>query len=150
MSAHHFSRIPRMKICSHRTCVKRIKRKPTPLEKKAKRGHQGFPAATLAFYGPDASRASKVVVGIVPDEHTKVTELRTWFSETADVRSDEAIGREILSFIEKNSVKTVAMSPGIIGCPHEEGKDYPEGEVCPTCTFWAIRDRWTGEKLPQQ
>src|SRR3989449_9122743 len=28
-------------------------------------------------------------------------------------------------------VKTVVISPGIIGCPHEEGVDYAVGEKCP-------------------
>jgi hypothetical protein len=35
----------------------------------------------------------------------------------------------------------------IIGCPHEEGIDYPEGSMCPKCPFWSSRDRWTGELL---
>ena len=29
----------------------------------------------------------------------------------------------------------------INGCPHEEGVDYPLGEVCPACPFWAHRRR---------
>jgi hypothetical protein len=35
----------------------------------------------------------------------------------------------------------------IIGCPHEEGVDYPEGQSCPRCPFWAHRDRWSGELI---
>ena len=23
-----------------------------------------------------------------------------------------------------------------MGCPHEEGEDFPEGEDCPFCPFW--------------
>jgi hypothetical protein len=128
----------------------KIKREPTRLEKKARRGQRGYPVATVAFYGPDASRASKVAVGIVPTESSDVTELRTWLSETADLRRDNNAGNEILAFIEEYGAKTVVMSPGIIGCPHEEGPDYPEGEVCPMCPYWATRDRWTGEQLPEQ
>ena len=37
------------------------------------------------------------------------------------------------------------MTESIIGCPHEEGKDYPDSQVCPQCPFWGNRDRWTGE-----
>lgn len=128
----------------------KIKREPSKLEKKAKRGHRGYPVATVAFYGPDASRASKVVVGIVPTEDSEVTELRKWSSDSADLRRDPKVNEGILFFIQEHGVKTVAMSPGIIGCPHEEGPDYPEGEVCPQCPYWASRDRWTGEKLPEQ
>jgi hypothetical protein len=128
----------------------KIKRQPSRLEKKAKRGLRGYPLATVAFYGPDASRASKVAVGILPAENADVTELRTWSSETADLRYDHATTNEILAFIEEQGAKSVVMSPGIIGCPHEEGIDYPENEVCPVCPYWATRDRWTGEELPEQ
>jgi hypothetical protein len=24
-----------------------------------------------------------------------------------------------------------------MGCPHEEGEDFPDGEDCPFCPFWA-------------
>jgi hypothetical protein len=34
------------------------------------------------------------------------------------------------------------MTQEIIGCPHEEGIDYPEKEDCPQCPFWKGRDRW--------
>jgi hypothetical protein len=44
-------------------------------------------------------------------------------------------------------VKSVVMPDRIIGCPHEEGIDYPEGESCPQCPFWEGRDRWTGEPV---
>jgi len=30
----------------------------------------------------------------------------------------------------------VVMTEGVVGCPHEEGDDYPWGEACPDCTFW--------------
>jgi hypothetical protein len=128
----------------------KIKPEPTRLEKKARKGDRGYPAATVAFYGPDASRASKVVVGILPHEGSDVSELRKWSSETADLRRETPDSAEILEFIKAHAVKTVIMSPGIIGCPHEEGPDYPEGEVCPKCPYWAERDRWTGEVLPTQ
>jgi hypothetical protein len=38
------------------------------LRKKARKGLRGWPMATIAFYGPDPSRATKVAVGIVPSE----------------------------------------------------------------------------------
>jgi hypothetical protein len=128
----------------------KIKREPTRLEKKARRGQRGYPVATIAFYGPDASRASKVAVGIIRTEDGMPTEMKKWFSDTSDVRRDAAIGGEILDFIEEHGARTVAMSSSIIGCPHEEGPDYPEGEVCPQCPYWVNRDRWSGEELPVQ
>lgn len=128
----------------------KIKRTPSRLEKKARRGHRGYPVATVAFYGPDGSRASKVAVGIIPSEGAAASEMQRWFSETGDVRRDAAVGAEIIAFITAHGVMTVAMTDRIIGCPHEEVIDYPEGETCPQCPFWEGRDRWSGELLPTQ
>jgi hypothetical protein len=38
------------------------------LKKKARHGFRGYPAATIAYYGPDDKRASKAAVGIVNAE----------------------------------------------------------------------------------
>jgi hypothetical protein len=38
------------------------------LAKKAKAGNRGFPIGTVAFYGPDDTRASKVAVGLIAAE----------------------------------------------------------------------------------
>lgn len=125
---------------------KRIKRRPkSPLEKRARHGFRGYPIATVAFYGPNDELASKVAVGIIPAEGAEAEPLERWSTEDGDVRRDLAIGEQILAFIRQQSAKTVVMSDRIIGCPHEEGTDYPEGEVCPQCPFWAHRDRWSGE-----
>jgi hypothetical protein len=72
--------------------------------------------------------------------------MKKWFSET-DLRKSEKILGEALAFIEENAVKSVAMAEQIIGCPHEEGIDYPEDEECPTCNYWKGRDRFTHEML---
>ncbi len=67
-----------------------------------------------------------------------------WFDESY-IRKDPVIGSNILQFVQDHDAKTIVMTERIIGCPHEEGIDYPDGEVCPQCPFWAHRDRWTGE-----
>jgi len=54
---------------------------------------------------------------------------------------------ELLAFIAEHNTKSVIMADGIIGCPHQEGIDYPDGEVCQECPFWRRRDRWTGERI---
>ena len=101
--------------------------------------------ATIAFYGPSDEVASKVAVGIVPAEDAEADPLERWFSDDRDARKDSTIGESILAFIRQHGAKTVVMSDSIIGCPHEEGIDYPQGQVCPQCPFWAHRDRWSGE-----
>jgi len=45
--------------------MKRIRKPPSVLQKKARKGFRGYPAATVAFYGPDDLRATKVAVAIV-------------------------------------------------------------------------------------
>ena len=117
----------------------------SPLKKKARRGFRGYPVATIAFYGPDDKRASKVAVGILHAEGAEPAALERWFAEDGDVRRDPGIGANILRFVQEHGAKTVIMTDGIIGCPHEEGIDYPDGQVCPQCPFWAHRDRWTGD-----
>jgi hypothetical protein len=114
------------------------------LHKKAKTGFHGFPIGTIAFYGPDDRRASKAAVGICVAPQGELGELKRWFSESGDVRNDATIIAEIAEFLRAHAVRSVTMPDRIIGCPHEEGIDYPEGEACPQCPFWAGRDRWTG------
>jgi hypothetical protein len=94
----------------------------------------------VAYYGPDDQFASKVAVGIV-NEYSKVLALERWYATTEDVRRDERIMEEMLAFLKRHHVTRVAKVDGILGCPHEEGIDYPEGESCPQCPFWKDRAR---------
>ena len=115
------------------------------LEKRARlKTFRGYPLATIAYYGPDDSRASKVAVGIV-DEKEEVVEMRRWINEISDIRKDEDTNQKIVEFLELHQVQSVAMTEGIIGCPHEEGIDYPEGKDCPQCEYWKGRDRFSGK-----
>ncbi len=105
-----------------------------------------YPVATFAFYGPDNQFASKLTVGIVLSEAEQgVAHLKKWFAHGTDVRMDAAILGQVKQFLQEQGVQRVVMPDRIIGCPHEEGVDYPHGERCPQCPFWAKRDRWTGE-----
>ncbi|MEH7876882.1 hypothetical protein V7799_04110 [Rhizobium laguerreae] len=115
------------------------------LEKKSKRGNRGYPMGTIAYYRPDNRRASKAAVSIMPALHADPVDLRRWFAETGDLRTDETVIAEIAAFLRENEVKSVVMADGILGCPHEEGIDYPVGEACPECSYWKGRNRWTGK-----
>lgn len=90
--------------------------------------------------------SDKVAVGIVAFKNAEAEELHAWKVERGDIRADPEIAREIIEFIEKHDVRSVAMTDRIIGCPHQEGSDY-EGERCPVCEFWRGRDRFTGEMV---
>jgi hypothetical protein len=113
---------------------------------KARKGFRGFPLATIAHYGPTNKKATKVVVCIRSSEDAEPGAMKKWFSDS-DARNDEVIANEISAFLSAHDIKSVIMPDRIIGCPHEEGIDYPDGEVCQECTFWKGRDRWTGERI---
>lgn len=116
------------------------------LTKNARKGMKGYPVATVAFYGPDNTIATKLVCGIIATEDAEAEQMKKWFSEK-DIRNSEKILGELLAFIEVNGAKSIAMLEKIIGCPHEEGIDYPEGESCPACSYWKGRDRFSHETL---
>ncbi|MBO0797651.1 MAG: hypothetical protein J2P31_02405 [Blastocatellia bacterium] len=122
----------------------KIKQKLTNrIIKQAQKGFRGFPVATVAYYGPDDQRASKVAVGIIKFEGAEPI-MRRWFTDTTDARLDEKITNEIVAYIKSYNARSVASVAKLLGCPHEEAIDYPEGEVCPHCPFWANKDRWEG------
>jgi len=117
------------------------------LRKMARKGFRGYPTATIAFYGPDDAFATKAAVGILSREDGKCDDLYRWLTNAGDIRQDEKIAAEILEFIRKQNAKSVAMPPAIIGCPHEEGIDYPDSKKFPHCQFWDNRDHWTKVSL---
>ncbi len=92
-----------------------------------------YPIATIAYYGPDDRTPTKVAVGIV-NQHDMVVALERWAGP--DVATNPEIAAKIQQFIVQHSAKNVVMTDGVIGCPHEEGIDYPEGEDYPFCPFW--------------
>jgi len=126
----------------------KIRRDPRQsLRKKARRGFRGYPVASIAYYGPDDQRASKIAVGIISAEGAEAEPLERWFSEVGDVRTDRDIGLLVVEFIRQHGAKSVVITDRIIGCPHEERIDYAEGQSCPRCPFWTSRDRWSGDPI---
>ena len=110
------------------------------------KGFRGYPMATVAYYGPDESKATKVVVALFRFDGSAAYPLERWFDDEHDMRLDENVTNRILGFIKEHGARSVAAVGKILGCPHEEGKDYSEGEPCPMCPYWAGRDRWKGVK----
>jgi hypothetical protein len=119
------------------------------LREKAKTSAADQPVGTVAFYGPNRSYASKVAVGVAPRPGAPVDVLERWFEQGVDVRIDPRIGAAVSDFLRRHQVHQIGVADGIIGCPHEEGVDYPEGEECPECPWWHGRDRFTGELLEE-
>jgi len=43
---------------------------------------------------------------------------------------------DIQKLFQQHDVQSVVASDGNMGCPHEEGEDFPHGEDCPFCPYW--------------
>lgn len=93
-----------------------------------------YPLATAAYYGPDDKTPTKAVVAIFTGPASKPVSLRRWVS--SEVATDPVIGAEIADFIQGHGARQTIFTDGVIGCPHEEGQDFPLGEECPFCPFW--------------
>jgi len=103
--------------------------------KKGKKSGKGkLPVVTVAYYGPDDKTATKVAVGIVREWGKGPAELKRWWGQ--DVMGDRGIQQQVADFIATHRAKSVVVTEGIIGCPHEEGIDFSSGQECPYCPFW--------------
>mgnify|MGYP001211981532 FL=1 len=111
------------------------------IERKARGGFRGYPIGTVAYYGPTDQFASKVVASIVKTEGSDPGPMAKWVSADLDVRQNGQVLGAVLEFLDSHGARSVVTTPGIYGCPHEEGLDYPEGGPCHLCPFWAGRDR---------
>jgi len=103
-------------------------------KRKKQRKQSRLPVVTVAYYGPDDKTATKVAVGLIKEWGKGPAELKRWWGQ--DVARDPVIQRQVADFIATHRAKSVVVTEGIIGCPHEEGIDFPSGQECPYCPFW--------------
>ncbi len=92
------------------------------------------PFAVLTRYGPDDRTVTKIAVGIASSLEGNISELKRWVGE--GVASNVEVRAEIAAFLKQHRARTLVITPGVFGCPHEEGTDFPEGGDCPLCPFW--------------
>ena len=92
-----------------------------------------FPIGTIAYYGPDDKITTKIVAGVIKKEGAEAI-IKRWVA--TDVTTSPKVQKEIARFFKKYGVQRVGMSEGNMGCPHEEGEDFPVGGDCPFCPFW--------------
>ncbi len=105
-----------------------------PRKKKGQpKGQPKYPVGTVAFYGPDDQTTTKIAAAVIRREGAEPV-LKRWVG--TDVTTSPKVQREIREFFGQHGVQSVAMSEGNMGCPHEEGEDFPAGEDCPFCPFW--------------
>jgi hypothetical protein len=92
-----------------------------------------FPLGTIALYGPDDQRTTKIAAAVVRYEGGEPI-LKRWVAN--NVTTSPKVQQELQDFFHRHGVQSVAMSDGNMGCPHEEGEDFPLGEDCSFCPFW--------------
>ncbi len=93
-----------------------------------------FPVGTVAFYGPNDQSTTKIVAGVIRREGAEPI-LQRWVG--TNVVHNPKIKRQMQEFFRQYKVKNVVASEGNMGCPHEEGQDFPHGEDCPFCPYWS-------------
>jgi hypothetical protein len=64
------------------------------------------PLATIAAYGPDHSRATKLMVGILRRAgQSDPKQMRAWSTDAGDVRSDPLIAAEVADWLHGQGIK---------------------------------------------
>ena len=92
-----------------------------------------YPVGTVALYGPDDKTTTKIAAGVILHDGAEPI-LKRWVA--TDVTTNPKVQQELKDFFLQHGVGQVAMTEGNMGCPHEEGEDFPHGEDCPFCPFW--------------
>jgi hypothetical protein len=103
-------------------------------EKHKANRHGKFPVGTIIYYGPDDKTITKIAAAVLMHEHAEPI-VERFLGE--NIASDTGAAEKIKKFFASHGVKNVVASSGVNGCPHEEGIDFPEGQDCPHCPFWA-------------
>jgi SEC-C motif len=103
------------------------------VEEYRQREADNYPLATAIRYGPDDKTATKLVAAVFAYDGAEPI-LERWVS--SDIDSNAKVHAEFQAFIKKHGVRRVVAAPEIMGCPHEEGEDFPDGADCPFCPFW--------------
>jgi hypothetical protein len=91
------------------------------------------PLGVIARYGPDDKVTTKIAAAVFLRAGAEPI-MRRWVA--SDVTTNPKVQKELQAFFAQHGVKSVAVTDENMGCPHEEGLDFPHGEDCPFCPFW--------------
>ncbi len=81
------------------------------IAKRVKKGFQGYPQISIAYFGESTGCATEVVLGFIAEEGAVAQEQK--FSSESDVRQDESIQTTLLKVIERADAKTVLEVEGV-------------------------------------
>ncbi len=106
------------------------------LKKSKGKAHGQYPVGTIAYYGPDDKTVTKIAAGVVMSDEDDDDDviIERWVK--TDILADQKILDEVKRYLASHGVKSVVVTDGVLGCPHEEGIDFPKGQDCPFCPFW--------------
>ncbi len=93
-----------------------------------------YPVGTIAFYGPNECKTTKIVAAVFEYENAEPV-LERWVS--TNVINNPKVRLQIKALFDRHKVKSVVKMDRNLGCPHEEGKDFHRGKDCPFCPYWA-------------
>jgi pSer/pThr/pTyr-binding forkhead associated (FHA) protein len=97
-----------------------------------------YPVGAVTMYGPDKRTTTLIVAAVMTSEDAEPV-CERWSGR--GVRADPEVKRQIAGFFLKLGVRSVVLVRQNLGCPHQEGVDYPLGEDCPYCPYWRGRQR---------
>ena len=81
------------------------------ISKQIKKGFDGYPEVSLAYFGATADCATEVVISFIAEAGAAPQEQR--FTSKQDVREDETIQSVLVKIIERADAKTVTEIPGV-------------------------------------
>lgn len=81
------------------------------IAKRVKKGFQGYPQISIAYFGKSENCPTEIVVGYIAEEGDVAQEQK--FSSKGDARIDESIQTTLLKVIERADAKTVVEVAGV-------------------------------------
>jgi len=99
-----------------------------------------YPLGTVCLYGPDLTTTTKIVAAVFATADLEPV-LERWVG--TGIADSTKVHEQIQAFFQRHGVKQAVTTDGNIGCPHEEGEDFPKGEDCPFCPAWRGRQSRT-------
>ena len=81
------------------------------IDKKVKKGFQGYPEIIISYFGKNTDMATKVIVGFKAEENAEV--LTEQFVTVDDIKIDTTVQSTIVKIIERSGAKTVTLTDGV-------------------------------------
>lgn len=82
------------------------------IEKRVKRGFQGYPMISIQYFGQSSELASKVEVSFIEQEGAPA--MAESFSSSNDIRQDQTVQTTIIKIIDRVDAKTVTLAETVL------------------------------------